>query len=608
MSWPGGSDPWYQYNQADNNTRRAYYGINGIPAFRMDGTVSTLPSSGSYMTLINQRLDRESPYLISMDPSLQGANIVTPVTVTMDEDLPAGEMRLYVALVEEFYHLPSPGPNGISDYHYSMLRMYPNANGTVITGGAGEEFTVDVSIAYDSQFPLSNLAMVAWMQSSSTREVFQAQFNPVPATSPLLHYIAHQVDDTETADPNGRPDPGETAEITVTIENSLEFLATDNLVGVLTCDDENLTIIDSEGSWATIGEGEQGTNSDDPFSISVPEEYEERYVSFTLTVTDGSGYVASFDFYQLVGRPQVLLVNDHGAGHEDYDAWFNMFFTSGVVAEFNSSEAAAGYGIDSYPFVIWATSTATGDVLDESEIEMLTQYMDQGGRLILTGEQIGEDEGGNEWFSEYFKVSHRLNAPPASSQVRLVPHANSPFPDMDLILVNGLGHSTNPSTLTLMEGAVPFFKYIGTTEIGASGYENDTYSAIYLAFNLQAVSGMNQTTQPGDLLIGLLGWLDDAMSAPDAPHTTLPRNVELSTWPNPFNATMTVQFGLPVASEVRIGVFNLLGREVATLTEGVYTAGRHQVSWNAGNAASGIYLVRIETGQATQLRKVSLIK
>lgn len=612
MSWPSGSDPWYLHNQSDNEVRRNYYGITGIPAFRTDGQVGTLPTNG-LATLVANRLDRESPYLIEMDPELQGdGNIHVPLTITLDEALP-DQMKLYIALVEEFHHLEPPGPNGVADYYDSMLDMHPNASGTTVTGDAGGTVEMEAIFPYESQYPLSNLAVIAWIQSTSTNEVLQAQYNPVPATTPFLTFVSHTVIDPGDME-NGRPDAGETAELTVLLENDPQFLATDGLTGTLTCDNENITITDNQASWDAIEPGAQLANTDDHFVIEVPEEFEEEYVTFTVTLSDGATeYTTQVEFIQLVGTPDMLFVNDYGDGDEDYDAWFNMFMGAGVAPEIYTEAAVTEYGIMDYSTVIWATSTADGDVLTEAEVTILVDFMEAGGNLILNGEQIGEDEGSNQWFQDWFKVYHRLDAPPTASRIRLVPHNDCPdlFLDLDLILVGGDGHSTNPSTLSLVEdgGAVPFFKYIQTTERGASGYRDDDYAAVYVAFNMQAVSGMNGTTAPGDLLNTLLTWMGgDVNDVPSDAEAILPTNLDLSTWPNPFNAALSVDFALPQAGQVKVSVFNLLGQEVARLASGSYNAGHHTLSWDATDMSSGIYLVRVATETSTVMRKVSLIK
>jgi len=79
-------------------------------------------------------------------------------------------------------------------------------------------------------------------------------------------------------------------------------------------------------------------------------------------------------------------------------------------------------------------------------------------------------------------------------------------------------------------------------------------------------------------------------------------------WPNPFNASARLQYDLPRAEQVNVAVYDLTGRLVATLAEGVQPAGTHQATLDGVHLASGIYLVRFVTPSFQQTRKVVLVK
>ncbi len=84
-------------------------------------------------------------------------------------------------------------------------------------------------------------------------------------------------------------------------------------------------------------------------------------------------------------------------------------------------------------------------------------------------------------------------------------------------------------------------------------------------------------------------------------------------YPNPFNPQTRITFELPVASNVRLMVYDVLGREVARLAAGSYPAGTHAVTWDGRDATgasvpSGVYLYRIEAGRFTQTRRMTLLK
>ncbi|MBI5475011.1 MAG: CotH kinase family protein [Ignavibacteriae bacterium] len=68
----------------------------------------------------------------------------------------------------------------------------------------------------------------------------------------------------------------------------------------------------------------------------------------------------------------------------------------------------------------------------------------------------------------------------------------------------------------------------------------------------------------------------------------------VENYPNPFNASTVVSFRLPMASDVRIAVYDMLGREVALLATGRKNSGLHKVTWQANDRASGVYLCRMD--------------
>lgn len=94
------------------------------------------------------------------------------------------------------------------------------------------------------------------------------------------------------------------------------------------------------------------------------------------------------------------------------------------------------------------------------------------------------------------------------------------------------------------------------------------------------------------------------VEAVDAPHAFL----LAEPWPNPFNPTTTLAFTLPATAEVELAVFDLAGRRVATLAQGLRQAGEHQFTFQASGLASGLYLARLQSGAQVETRRLLLVK
>jgi len=80
------------------------------------------------------------------------------------------------------------------------------------------------------------------------------------------------------------------------------------------------------------------------------------------------------------------------------------------------------------------------------------------------------------------------------------------------------------------------------------------------------------------------------------------------SYPNPFNPSTTIKFDIPKEANVKLIIYDLLGREVQTLINGELKAGTYKAEWNASNFASGVYFYKLLTGNYVSTKKMVLIK
>jgi S-formylglutathione hydrolase FrmB len=91
--------------------------------------------------------------------------------------------------------------------------------------------------------------------------------------------------------------------------------------------------------------------------------------------------------------------------------------------------------------------------------------------------------------------------------------------------------------------------------------------------------------------------------------STIPVNFFLSqNYPNPFNPSTTIRYSLPSSANVKLSVYDLLGREIATLVNEEQSAGWKEVQWNAGRVSSGIYFYKLTTGSFVEVKKMMVLK
>ena len=94
----------------------------------------------------------------------------------------------------------------------------------------------------------------------------------------------------------------------------------------------------------------------------------------------------------------------------------------------------------------------------------------------------------------------------------------------------------------------------------------------------------------------------------------IPEELSISgNYPNPFNPSTTIRFGLPEPSKIRMTIVNIKGQEIAELINTWQDMGRHEVIWDGKSSdgsslASGIYFVLINDGKNYTTHKVMLLK
>jgi len=90
---------------------------------------------------------------------------------------------------------------------------------------------------------------------------------------------------------------------------------------------------------------------------------------------------------------------------------------------------------------------------------------------------------------------------------------------------------------------------------------------------------------------------------------TIPEFFHLyQNYPNPFNASTTIQYELKENSAITISIFNIHGKEIDMIVNDYQQAGEHSITWNGQYVPSGIYSIRLSSGEIVQTRKAVLLK
>ncbi|MBC8478360.1 MAG: T9SS type A sorting domain-containing protein [Candidatus Delongbacteria bacterium] len=102
-----------------------------------------------------------------------------------------------------------------------------------------------------------------------------------------------------------------------------------------------------------------------------------------------------------------------------------------------------------------------------------------------------------------------------------------------------------------------------------------------------------------------LTWID--LQSTDS-QTTPPAFQLAQNYPNPFNPSTTIEFSLAIAASVKLAVYDLAGKQVALLAQGMKAAGQHSVVFDAADLPSGLYFYRLNAANHTVSRKMILVR
>lgn len=106
-----------------------------------------------------------------------------------------------------------------------------------------------------------------------------------------------------------------------------------------------------------------------------------------------------------------------------------------------------------------------------------------------------------------------------------------------------------------------------------------------------------------------LGFIGDKRVGVEEIDTAVPVAMSLSpNYPNPFQLETAIEFAVTKAQQVRVSVYNLLGREVGVLVDGVVSAGTHRVTFDASELPSGTYIYRLQTAEGGSARTMTVVR
>ena len=362
---------------------------------------------------------------------------------------------------------------------------------------------------------------------------------------------------------------------------------------------------------------------------------EESYIPFLFTLDQGLLIIDETDD----GTGELMKPTD-----EEVDSYYAGLLNGFAASSYDiiKSGALSITDIGNYSTILWHGDDLRNQSAPLEAVENLKRFMDAGGKFIYSGYQPTRafennsalensfEEG--DFIYDYLKIKNMTTHP----GTRFYGAKSSTEEYMDLYVDTSKIEESLDYHLQKIESigansdAMNIFTYdseFDTSSVQgklkglpvAVEYMGDDYKAVTLSFPLYYMNDEQARAFISKVLEERFGELTDVDETAAVPHS-----FELSqNYPNPFNPTTTIEYSVPVkvnsekfiraklsesGSTVNLRVYDVLGREVATLVDGYKTAGSYKVKFDASGLTSGIYFYNLRAGNYADSKKMILLK
>ncbi len=417
-------------------------------------------------------------------------------------------------------------------------------------------------------------------------------------------------------DGDGIFSPGENVLMWLTVENT-GGPAT-NPTATLSVEGDYIELIDEMIDFNTVDFMGTAT-SNEAFEFTISDSFSTGPVTFTITFdSDEMNDPDEVEFDLLLGIPDIVLIDDDGDqdGALNYQSYFTNALNAAelvhVVWDIEERGLPVLDWLDDFASVIWFSGD-NPQPLSADETQLMSDYMDQGGNLLLTGQNISTgDMTVSTFIMAYFSVL--VLADDISTANVYADPQHDFFEVTDRFSIGselGANNQRSSDSFVIDDGATSMFMYPteGMASCGAS-VKNDDYSAVLLGFGLEALTHFDEDSDHarGVVIERILDWMGTPVTSIDKDKIQTPHSSEIvASYPNPFNPSVNFNIRLPEGAQGSLQILDLRGGHVTRLT----TNQSGIVNWVPSNVLpGGVYFARLTVnGEFTGgIEKITYLK
>jgi len=594
-----------QWSTTFGNSRDSFYNVTGTPTVWFDGLLEAVGSysncsqdAARYRSLINQRLSQTgglAPVSIQGNMEINATTVTVSATFEKLDPVALSNTRAYLVVAENHLHASGYEFNHVTRGGYDQAVTLTNVGDQVIVS---HDFTI-------SGWNVGNLEWSAWLQNTSTKEIYQAT-GPGRLTDFSVAFDASL---------GSIPEGNDTIEFHGLVTNISD-----------TADQLTFSLNNTWGWPAQFRvEGDAGFHTDPVTKPLAPGADLEVWVRVT---TDASVRIGSGDLnvHSAVtdqtrpstlrvfnGSPAILVVDTDGprtdesvvlsglaAGGYLYDHWDAYNGHADNTPELSQT---TGYDLLLY-HQGW-----NSDGLPAAAVQTITGFMDSGRGVILSGQDYLNGMTAGTFTSNYLGVASWVTNQDADNGFGT---AGDPIGDgMSFALTYPQWNLDRADNLTASASGTIFMLSEESDRIAVRN-DNGTARSVFCAFALNAMPAGADPNNVKTLLGRSIDWImQSSGAAVDEPVVAGFASGVRGVGPNPFTlsgtAGTTIRLRISDAAAnqpARLDVVDLNGRLVRNLLDAPLAAGLHQQAWDGRDAAgqpvgAGIYYVRFSNAEGS---------
>jgi hypothetical protein len=611
-SWPG-VDNMYTYNKGPVDSMVTEYAVTGVPNVEMLGNQKNTGPAGILQSDVDNEFSAGSPIkVVVTDVIVSGNNHTATINVSTVGAVPSGTYRLRTVVTEYLHFATAPGTNGEKDFPNVFRKMMPSWKGDLITlPTIGNTVTFTYNYVADPLWNQANVKLTAYVQNVTSKEVLNCGSTGDPSINYTLGTpsvtVQHGTASAQNSFNFSSLNTGSAAE-------QFSYSLTTNAPAGWSA---NFTVGGTPyTTTATITTAAAATNN---IVINVTPDATPFVATYTMKVQSVTNPTnpAMISSVYVISNVSDLIVNNSGNVGDGVTlgsaANWDSVYTTGLayanrmtvgktdekVMTMAISQGAFAGVRNVYLNIGWTFPSFT-----DVEVAQLTPFLNGGGCLLVSGQDVGWDTWGaspaqgtantKAFFTNYLNASWIADGDATNLTLKTVA-TDAVWGVMTNAPIAHFYGSTNfyPDQIKPVGIGTAIYTYDDTTRIAGVRSYNGLWKTVYIGTGVEMVaSPLDRRTivkRAHDWFYGLTPTGQTGINEKGAPAHMLGQN-----YPNPSNSATTIPM-TNIDKDMTLEVVDLYGRVISAQQ---VSRGTESVIISTSGLAQGIYMCRLMDGQS----------